>query len=162
MKENKIRTKLLIFINLEIKNNIKKNKDFLINSIKIENYSKYYENYIIFENNLIHHSQSNTLSSFGLNNLLNNNVNNSFVNSPKKLMLSISQKKCKKIIISKNKNENDFNNNNIKSSFYNNINIFDSNYIKHKHLKLLSFYIKKLRKFCFTLKKKKWKICKEI
>jgi len=150
MKENKIRTKLLIFINLEIKNNIKKNKDFLINSIKVENYTKYYENYIIFENNLIHHSQKNVLSTFALNNLLKNNINNSFVDSPK---MSISTKKCKKIIISKNKNENE-NNNHIKSSFYNNFNIFDSNYIKHKHLKFLSFYIKKLRKFCFTLKKK--------
>ena len=51
MKENKIRTKLLIFINLEMKNNVKKNKDFLINSIKIENYLNYYENYVIIENN---------------------------------------------------------------------------------------------------------------
>ncbi len=152
MKENKIRTKLLIFINLEMKNNVKKNKDFLINSIKIENYLNYYENYVIIENNLIHHSQKNVLSTFALNNLLNNNFNNSFVNSPKNLMLSISSKKCKKIIISKNYNEN---NNNINSSFYNkSINKFDSNYVKLKHSKLLSFYIKKLRKFCFTLKKK--------
>ena len=138
-----------------MKNNVKKNKDFLINSIKIENYLNYYENYVIIENNLIHHSQKNVLSTFALNNLLNNNINNSFVNSPKNLMLSISSKKCKKIIISKNKNETNENNNNINSSLFNkSINKFDSNYIKLKHSKLLSFYIKKMRKFCFTLKKK--------
>jgi len=165
IKSNKIRTKLLIFISNEL-NLINKRNKLLINSKLPSNDSNNFE-FTILERNIIknndiqykiHNKQKNYNSvpkKYFFEEKKNNNNN---ISKENEIFIS-PIKKTQKIEISKNKNLllltkddliNNVNNNN-NSVIYENNNNNDEKIDKEK----MTQNIKILRKFCFTLKKRK-------
>jgi hypothetical protein len=162
IKSNKIRTKLLIFISNEL-NLINKRNKLLINS-KLPS-TKNFE-FTILERNIIKnndiqykiHNKQKNYNSVPKKYFFEEKKNNNNISKENEIFIS-PIKKTQKIEISKNKNLllltkddliNNVNNNN-NSVIYENNNNNDEKIDKEK----MTQNIKILRKFCFTLKKRK-------
>lgn len=164
IKSNKIRTKLLIFISNEL-NLINKRNKLLINSKLPSNDSNNFE-FTILERNIIKnndiqykiHNKQKNYNSVPKKYFFEEKKNNNNISKENEIFIS-PIKKTQKIEISKNKNLllltkddliNNVNNNN-NSVIYENNNNNDEKIDKEK----MTQNIKILRKFCFTLKKRK-------
>ena len=163
IESNKIRTKLLIFISNEL-NLINKRNKLLINSKLPSNDSNNFE-FTILERNIIKnndiqykiHNKQKNYNSVPKKYFFEEKKNNNNISKENEIFIS-PIKKTQKIEISKNKNlllltkddliNNNYNNNN--SVIYENNNN-DEKIDKEK----MTQNIKILRKFCFTLKKRK-------
>jgi hypothetical protein len=164
IESNKIRTKLLIFISNEL-NLINKRNKLLINSKLPSNDSNNFE-FTILERNIIKnndiqykiHNKQKNYNSVPKKYFFEEKKNNNNISKENEIFIS-PIKKTQKIEISKNKNLllltkddliNNVNNNN-NSVIYENNNNNDEKIDKEK----MTQNIKILRKFCFTLKKRK-------
>ena len=164
IKSNKIRTKLLIFISNEL-NLINKRNKLLINSKLPSNDSNNFE-FTILERNIIKnndiqykiHNKQKNYNSVPKKYFFDEKQNQNNISKEHEIFIS-PIKKTQKIEISKNKNLllltkddliNNVNNNN-NSVIYENNNNNDEKIDKEK----MTQNIKILRKFCFTLKKRK-------
>ena len=164
IESNKIRTKLLIFISNEL-NLINKRNKLLINSKLPSNDSNNFE-FTILERNIIKnndiqykiHNKQKNYNSVPKKYFFDEKQNQNNISKEHDIFIS-PIKKTQKIEISKNKNLllltkddliNNVNNNN-NSVIYENNNNNDEKIDKEK----MTQNIKILRKFCFTLKKRK-------
>ena len=163
IKSNKIRTKLLIFISNEL-NLINKRNKLLINS-KLPS-TKNCE-FTILERNIIKnndiqykiHNNKKNYNSVPKKYFFDEKTNTNNISKEHEIFIS-PIKKTQKIEISKNKNlllltNDDLINNNLNNSNVNNNSVIYENNNKEIDKEKMTQNIKILRKFCFTLKKRK-------